>query len=347
MQAAAKVAVVLLNLGGPEGSQAVGPFLRSLFADPAILGLPGPLQRPLAAVLARARLKSAIANYALMGGGSPLLSETRAQAAALQAVLDARLAPAKVEVFVAMRHAAPTSGETAAQVEAFDPQQVVLAPLYPQYSTTTTASSLKAWREVYRGRVPSRAICCWYDNPGLVSAHAALIERTWAAAGKPPVRLLFSAHGLPMNIVERGDPYPWQVEATCAKVAQSLGSSWDWQVCYQSRVGPMKWLAPSTPEAIGQAAGDGLGVLIDPIAFVCEHVETLVELDIDYRRLAEARGAAPYLRVPALGTSPEFIAGLADAIERALGRTLDGPDGVGCPLRFAHCGARQAQREAR
>lgn len=336
--AAERIAVVLFNLGGPDGPEGVRPFLQSLFADPAILALPDLVRRPAAWALAASRLRAARANYARMGGGSPLLSQTLAQAASLETELCGLLAPARPKVFVAMRHAPPLTKGTAAQVAAFDPDEIVLAPLYPQYSTTTTASSLGAWKEAYKGRGTSRAICCWYDNPGLIEAHVDLITGTWERAGRPPVRLLFSAHGLPRNVVAGGDPYQWQVEATCAEVAARLGPTWDWQICYQSRVGPMKWLGPSTPEAIARAAADGVGVIVDPIAFVSEHVETLVELDHDYRRVASAAGAAPYLRVPAVGTSVAFIAGLAGAVGRALERRWEGPDGAPCPTRLGRCG---------
>lgn len=335
---AERIAVVLFNLGGPVGPEGVRPFLRSLFGDPAILDLPDLVRAPTASILASLRLKAAKTNYAMMGGGSPLLAQTRAQAAALEGKLLDVLAPARARVFIAMRHASPLTQETAAEVAAFDPDEIVLAPLYPQYSTTTTRSSLRVWKECYRGRGSSRALCCWYDNAGLIEAHVELIIETWEKAGGPPVRLLFSAHGLPLSVVAGGDPYQWQVEATCAQVARRLGPSWDWQVCYQSRVGPMRWLRPSTPEAIAKAAADGLGVIVDPIAFVSEHVETLVELDHDYRRLAAAACAAPYLRVPAVRTSAAFIAGLAGAVARALERSWDGPDGAPCPDRFSRCG---------
>jgi ferrochelatase len=335
---AAKIAVVLMNLGGPVGPESIRPFLESLFGDPAILPLPGPLRRPLAWILASARLRTAKAHYALIGGGSPLLEETMSQAIALKTELLMLLDAADVEVFIAMRHAPPSTGATAIDVSEFEPDHVVLLPLYPQFSTTTTASSLSAWQAMYTGPGENHPICCWYDNPGLVEAHAELIDRTWKAAGSPKVRLLFSAHGLPKSVIEGGDPYQWQVEATCAQVAARLGPSWDWQICYQSRVGPMKWLGPSTPEAIVKAAADGLGVLVDPIAFVSEHVETLVELDHDYRRVASAAGAAPYLRAPAVAASAVFIAGLAGAVARALERRWDGPDGAPCPTGLGRCG---------
>jgi ferrochelatase len=331
-----RLAVVLFNLGGPDGPDSVRPFLENLFSDPAIIGAPAIVRRPLAAFIARSRERSAIANYALMGGGSPLLPQTQAQAQALERVLGERLAGTEVKVFIAMRYWGPSSAAAAAAVRAFAPDEVVLAPLYPQYSTTTTGSSLTAWRKAYNG--PVRTICCWYENEGLIAAHAAQIRSTWENAGRPRVRLLFSAHGLPERIARSGDPYQWQIESSCAHVADRLGPGWDWTICYQSRVGPLKWIGPSTPEAIASAAADGVGVLIDPIAFVSEHIETLVELDRDYAELATTLGAPVYLRVPAVGVSEAFIGGLADAVERSLTRTGRAPDGRPCADNLGRCG---------
>jgi ferrochelatase len=333
-----RIAVVLFNLGGPEGARSVRPFLENLFSDPAIIGAPWFIRWPLAALIARLRRKSAIANYAVMGGGSPILGETQAQAKAVTAALRRRLPDAVVESFIAMRYWRPFTEEAAALTAAFGPDDVVLAPLYPQYSTTTTASSFNAWRRTYKGGGELHALCCWYDNDGLIEAHAQKILRTWEAAGRPKVRLLFSAHGLPERIASSGDPYRWQIEASCAAVAARLGEGWDWRICYQSRVGPLKWLGPSTAEAIEAAAADGVGVLIDPIAFVSDHIETLVELDRDYARVAARLHIRHYLRTPVVGADPVFIDGLAGAIVGALGRPGICPDGRACPAGLMRCG---------
>jgi len=338
-----KVAVVLFNLGGPDGPSAVRPFLENLFSDPAIISLPWIARKPLAALIARLRRKSATANYALMGGGSPLLAETQSQAKALEAVLRDLAPDRDIKVFIAMRYWRPMTRQAADEVATFDPDEVVLTPLYPQFSTTTTGSSLKAWREAYRGGGEVRTVCCWHNNQGLIEAHAARIRETWEAAGRPKVRLLFSAHGLPERIVEQGDPYQWQIEKTCEKVAERLGHGWDWQVCYQSRVGPLKWLGPSTPEAISAAAADGVGVILDPIAFVSDHIETLVELDREYAEMAHQLGVSVYLRAPVVGVLPGFITGLAGVVLGALQRDIIAPDGDGCPRAFGRC----AQREGR
>ncbi|MFN4288312.1 MAG: ferrochelatase [Brevundimonas sp.] len=342
---ARRVAVVLFNLGGPDRQETVRPFLFNLFNDPAIIGLPGFLRTPLARLISSRREEEAKGNYALMGGGSPLLPETRKQAEALKASLSASLAGDAVEVFISMRYWHPLTDETARAVEAFDPDQVVLLPLYPQFSTTTSASSLKAWRELYRGGGESRTICCYPVAPGLIEAHAALISQAIAEAGDAPLRVLFSAHGIPENRVKAGDPYQKQIVATASAVASRLGLS-DWSVCYQSRVGPLKWLGPSTPEALKQAARDGVGVVISPIAFVSEHVETLVELDMEYAELAHELNLAPYIRVPALGVQSAFIEALADAVIAALAREDDrpAPYGPGCAGRWAACPCQQAER---
>lgn len=313
-----RIAVVLFNLGGPDCPQAVRPFLFNLFNDPAIIAAPGLIRTPLAALISTTRAKAARANYDLMGGSSPLLRETQAQADALSAALNAGMEDAEARVFIAMRYWNPLTAETAGAVAEWAPDEIVLLPLYPQFSTTTTASSLKAWREAYRGPGQTRAVCCYPTLDGLIEAHTRRIDEAYAAAGSPrPVRLLFSAHGLPEKVIVGGDPYQAQIEATASAVAARLGGGWDWRVCYQSRVGPMKWLGPSTPEAITAAAKDRLGVVVSPIAFVSEHVETLVELDHEYGLLAKTLGCPAYVRVPALGVQEQFIAALAGAVIRA------------------------------
>jgi ferrochelatase len=340
-----RIAVVLFNLGGPDSLAAVRPFLFNLFSDPAIIGGPAIVRYPLAALLAGLRARLARANYARMGGASPLSPETERQAAALKARLAAALPDCIVEVVIAMRYWRPFAADAAAAVEAFAPDEIVLLPLYPQFSTTTTASSLTAWAAAYRGPGGARAVCCYPAAGALAEAHAERIETAWAAAGNPaPVRLIFSAHGLPERVVDAGDPYQAQVEATAAAVAERLGGTWDWRIAYQSRVGPLKWLGPTTLESIDAAVADGVGVVICPIAFVSEHIETLVELDHDYRLHAEAMGCTAYVRAPALGVEAGFIEALAEIVSGALGR----PGGAGpgspftCAASWSKCPARRA-----
>ena len=317
-----RTAVVLFNLGGPDSLAAVQPFLQNLFSDPAIIGLPGPLRWLLARLIARQRAPLAREIYGKIGGRSPLLPLTEAQASALEAALPDL---GETRVFIAMRYWHPFAAETAPAVAAFAPDEIVLLTLYPQYSTTTTASSIADWHRAAASiglQVKTSTVCCYPTEPGWIAAQAGLIAPALeqaALAGRP--RLLFSAHGLPEKIVAAGDPYQAQVEQTAAAVVAKLDRrDLDWVVCYQSRVGPLQWIGPSTEAELQRAGQDRVPVVVVPIAFVSEHSETLVELDIEYRHRAEGWGVPAYVRVPALGTAPEFIAGLANLVRSAIGQ---------------------------
>ena len=342
-----RVAVVLFNLGGPDDQASVKPFLFNLFSDPAIIGLPNPFRAVLARLISSRRERSAQANYALMGGGSPLLPESRRQAEALAQVLTGLLPGDVVQTFIAMRYWSPLTEQTAGEVAAFAPDEIVLLPLYPQFSTTTTQSSLKAWRETYAGPGVSRTVCCYPEAPGWIESQADGVRAKLAEAGDRPVRVLFSAHGIPESLIaKKGDPYQEQIESTCAAIAARAGlAEGAWTICYQSRVGPMKWLGPSTPDAIAQAGRDGVGVVVAPVAFVSEHIETLVELDIEYAELAHEQGVTPYLRSPAVGVAAPFIQTLADAVVGALSRTETAPWGPGCRADWKAC-PRTCERRA-
>jgi protoporphyrin/coproporphyrin ferrochelatase len=310
-------AVVLMNLGGPDSPQAVRPFLINLFSDRAIIDLPLLLRWPLARLIAGRRASVARDIYDYLGGGSPLLANTEAQAKALEAALGA-----EYRCFIAMRYWRPFTRDTLAAVKAWRPDEVVCVPLYPQFSTTTTASSLAAWRREAAGQnliCPTKVVQAYPTAPGFVAALAALIAPILDEAGQSQkIRLLLSAHGLPLKIVRAGDPYPEQIEKTAKAVVAMLDrSDLDWIVCYQSRVGPLAWLSPATDDEIRRAGRDGVAVVIAPISFVSEHSETLVELDRDYRRLAETAGVPGYYRVPAVGADPQFIAALAALVEQA------------------------------
>ena len=310
-------AVVLMNLGGPDSPEAVRPFLVNLFSDPAIIGLPAVLRWPLARLIAWRRTNVARDIYDYLGGGSPLLANTEAQARALEVMLGD-----ESRCFVAMRYWHPLTHETVAAVKAWEADEIICLPLYPQFSTTTTASSLAVWRrEALRQRVlqPTRAVEPYPTAPGFVAALAELIGPVLDEAVKAqPVRLLLTAHGLPLKIVAAGDPYPEQIEQTARAVIAALDrSELDWSVCYQSRVGPLAWLGPATDEEIRRAGRDGVAVVVAPISFVSEHSETLVELDRDYRRIADVCGVPAYYRVPTVGTDPRFIAALAALVEDA------------------------------
>lgn len=313
----AKIAVVLFNLGGPDSLKAVQPFLQNLFSDPAIISIPTPFRQILAKVISTRRAKTSSLNYAMMGGASPLLKETQGQAAALAAALGKRRKGDQVRTFIAMRYWDPLTADAARLVAEFAPDEIVLLPLYPQYSTATTRSSVKAWMKAYKGPGRTREVCCYPGERSFVKAHADLIAAALKAA-KGPMKVLFSAHGLPEKTIAAGDPYQKQVEATAAAVVKAMGGKVDHAVCYQSRVGPLKWIGPTTVEAIAAATDKGFGVIVVPIAFVSEHVETLIELDHDYKGEAEALGCSAYARVPTLSLDKTFTTSLADLVEGAL-----------------------------
>jgi len=337
-----KLAVVLFNLGGPDSLDAVEPFLRNLFGDPAILSLPTFVRVPLARFIASRRAPFARDIYRHIGGCSPLVEETRAQAEALDKLLAERGLEAKC--FVAMRCWHPFSDEIVRAVKAWGADATILLPLYPQYSTTTSASSFADWERAAREAglaVPSARLCCYPQAEGFIDAAAALIHGTFTRA-KPGVnyRLLLSAHGLPKRTIAKGDPYQWQIERTASALVDRLGiKDLDWQVCYQSRVGPLEWIGPATDGEIRRAGKEGKGVIVAPIAFVSEHAETLVELDIEYAHLAQVSGVADYLRVPTVSTHPKFIAALADLVMTA-NRACTIANGSGrrlCPDEFTTC----------
>ena len=304
-----------MNLGGPDRPAAVKPFLYNLFSDPAIIGLPTLLRLPLARLIAQRRAATACAIYEHLGGGSPLLANTEAQASALSAVLGADHV-----CYVAMRYWHPFTGAAVSAVSARRPTEIVLLPLYPQFSTTTTGSSLVAWqREAVRQKLalPTRTIRHYPTLAGFVDGMARLtvVALNRAAADGHRVRVLFSAHGLPLKIVRAGDPYPAEIATTASAVVAALHRpGLDWCVCYQSRVGPLAWLGPSIDAELQRAAADRVAVVVVPVSFVSEHSETLVELDRDYRERATALGVPGYYRVPTIGTDPGFIAGLAGLV---------------------------------
>lgn len=337
-----RLAIVLFNLGGPDSLEAVQPFLYNLFNDKAIIGAPAPIRAMLARLISRRRAPVARDIYQHLGGASPLLPLTMEQAHALERRLKERGQNARV--FVSMRYWHPMADAVARDVREFSPDKVILLPLYPQFSTTTTASSFNDWQRAAAAAglsVPTARVCCYPTHPGFVDAVARRLRNELErAALDDRYRILFSAHGLPERVIARGDPYQWQVERTCAAVLEAIGGEFqDHVICYQSRVGPLKWIGPSTEEALEEAAADGVAVVIVPIAFVSEHSETLVELDVEYRKRAEELGIAVYLRVPAVGTAGEFIDGLADLVEEARHQPgmLCAEGGRRCPAAFIGC----------
>jgi ferrochelatase len=312
-----RTAVVLCNLGGPDSLDAVRPFLFNLFSDPDIFRFPlGFLtQRPLAALIARRRAPEAAHGYAAIGGKSPILEYTRAQAEALQ-----RAIGGEFDVHVCMRYWHPLTDEVVSKLKQGNYPRVILVPLYPQYSRTTSGSSYNEFmrqcrRQDYQPSVT--LIRQWYEQPDYQNA---IVETVRAEANKLPdpdpahFELLFSAHGLPKKIVAEGDPYEQQVRATYDAVRARLG--WPHTtLCYQSRVGPLEWLRPYTDDVVREKAAAGVKqMLVYPIAFVSDHVETLFELGITYAELARSRGIEHYRVVPALNNHPRFIEALRSLV---------------------------------
>lgn len=312
-----KKAVVLFNLGAPGCMGCVKPFLFNLFSDKAIIGLPNPLRYMIAKLISSKREKTAQDIYNLIGGGSPLLFNTRLQAAELEKQLNADSSADEYKVFVCMRYWHPMSRAVIQNITRWAPDEVVLLPLYPQFSTTTTASSFDDWeRETKAQNVQfkTRKVDHYQTHPDYIRAHVDLLKKSYAEAeksGKP--RILFSAHGVPQKIIDKGDPYERHVNENAQAIMDAAAiDGADWVVCYQSKVGPLKWLEPSTEDEIRRAAADKVPLVIVPIAFISEHSETIVELDIEYKHIADELGLETYIRVPALGLHEDFIKALKD-----------------------------------
>jgi ferrochelatase len=310
-----KTAVFLMNLGGPRNLAEVEPYLYELFCDVLPAGL-GPLRRPLARLIANRRAPSSSEKYQLIGGRSPLVERTEEQARALAAALGPGYS-----THLAMRCGHPSTEEGVREALAAGAERGVALPLYPQWANATTKSSLHELRRVWPKDRPLVEVCTWHDHAGWLDASAATLKE--ALAKVPPAlsdRLLvvFSAHGLPMSQVRKGDPYPGYVEISARGTAERCGlAPGQWQVTYQSRVGPMKWLGPDTIAFLERTA-KGRAVVAVPIAFVSEHLETLYDLDILSKEAAEKAGAAYYGRAAAVGARSDFIAALADIVRDAI-----------------------------
>lgn len=319
-----KTAVILFNLGGPDNLEAVQPFLFNLFNDPAIISLPQPLRFFLAKFISSKRHKKAQEIYAQISGKSPLLDFTRQQAYALEKELSFS---GNFKVFVAMRYWKPFAADTVAEVKKYDPDQLILLPLYPQFSSATTESSIKDFSEKFAIKkrktdkeVLTKIVCCYPTEPDFIKSHSLLIKQTILKYFDDfaKFRFLFSAHGLPQKLIDRGDPYVFHITETTKKIITNLAQilsaqekKIDFQICYQSKVGRLQWTSPSLDQELKRAALDKKIPVIIPISFVSDHSETLVELDIDYKKIAEKFGIKKYLRVPALNADGHFIKNLA------------------------------------
>jgi ferrochelatase len=340
----ARTAVVLFNLGGPDSLEAVKPFLFNLFNDPLIIRQPRLIRWLIAKLISTRRTPVATEIYQRIGGRSPILEETRKQAEALQNSLGD---DADYRVFVGMRYWEPFAEDCAVDVKAYAPDRVILLPLYPQFSTTTTESFQRVWR-LAAAKVgltcPSSMICCYPTEAGFIDAMATQTKSCLEQITQKPSRVLFSAHGLPQKFVAAGDPYQAQVEMTVAAIVDRLGiPDLDYVICYQSRVGPVEWLRPYTDDEIRRAGQDGISLVVIPVAFVSEHSETLVELDMEYAKLAREAGVPDYVRGATAGVNQAFIEGLARLVQSVADQEiLSGTGQSLCPAAFGACAYRQA-----
>jgi ferrochelatase len=315
-----KISVVLLNLGGPDSLEAVEPFLYNLFRDPDIIDFPGSFlfRKRLAKFISTRRSPGVIKQYKEIGGKSPLKDYTLQQAALLEAKLNERLS---AKVYVAMRYWKPFTGEALDAIDRDGIKKVILLPLYPQFSIATTTSSLKEWQKQLKERAtkPDYSLVeHYFDHPTYIDA---LVERVQQGLERFPeqirddVNILFSAHGTPIKLVKQGDPYSGQIAKTVAEIMDRGAFSQTHSLCYQSKVGPLKWLTPSTPDTIADLASKGVKhMLLVPVAFASDHLETLFELGIEYRRQAKERGVIQYEVTEGLNDSPKFIDALAELV---------------------------------
>lgn len=311
-------AILLINLGGPDSLDAVEPFLYNLFSDPDIMGHNRLILKPLAKLISRRRAPLVKGFYSLIGGKSPIVELTECQGKALEKALSSY---GRYQVFIAMRYWHPLIGETVQKILTLAPQEIIVLPLYPHYSVTTTGSSLnefnRAWRKSGPKEIRVSMIKEWYDHPSYIKAMCHSIEKALDSF-KLDIRnahIVFSAHGIPLKFVEQGDPYAGQIERSVELIKGRLGPEGNYHLCYQSRVGPLKWLGPYTEEVLkGLGKKKVKNVVLVPVSFVSDHLETLYEMDILYKEKAHEYGIPHFYRVPALNDYPLLIEALMEIV---------------------------------
>ncbi|MFU7501987.1 MAG: ferrochelatase [Candidatus Tisiphia sp.] len=344
-----KIAIVLFNLGGPNSLNSVKRFLFNLFYDKAIINLPNPLRFILAKIISITRNKKSQKIYSLVGNNSPILQETESQKDAITEKLKQTLNE-DFKIFIAMRYSYPDSEEVVRKINEYNPSEIILLPLYPHFSSTTTGSSIKDFMSfLYKNKSEYsryiKTICCYPIDDEYIEAHLSLIKQSFKKLkNKKNFRILFSAHGLPVKIIKAGDPYQWQIEKTVESLVSKLSiNNLDYKITYQSRVGPVEWLKPNTEDEIEIAGKEDKSLIIVPIAFVSEHVETLVELDIEYRKIA-GKYKIEYIRTPALGTNKLFINSITKTVSNLVNYSFDTKNLICssinkriCPYNFTMC----------
>jgi ferrochelatase len=320
-----RIGVVLFQLGGPDTLEAIEPFLFNLFCDPDIIDFPFARigRRPLAKLISSTRARKVQHHYETIGGGSPIRRFTEQQARALQ--LKLQRSGLDAHCFVAMRYWHPFTAETVEQLRSARCDEVVLLPLYPQYSATTTGSSLNEWRRVFRGDIPVQCIDAFYRHELYLQALVEKVDEALARFDNPDCpEIVFSAHSVPLAVIEKGDPYQRQIEETVDLLMQRGGWSNHYRLCYQSKVGASKWLQPSLHTTLRElAAQKDREVCIVPISFVSDHVETLGEIDHEARAQAAKLGIKRFEMMSGLNDSPSFIGALAELVGDAIGVDLE------------------------
>ena len=335
-------AVILFNLGGPDKLESVEPFLFNLFNDPAILNLPTIFRYLLAKLISNRRAPIAKKIYKEIGGSSPIFKLTENQSDALEKNLNQNKPKKEYKCFVVMRYWHPRAEEVIKNVKLYNPNEIILMPLYPQYSAATSGSSIKEWKKVCEKnnfKIKTSTICCYPTDENFITAHINEINKKIKNLNN--FKLIFSAHGLPQKNIKQGDPYQWQVEQSVNKIVKNLNyNNLDWILSYQSRIGSLKWIGPSTDSVIIENSKIGKHIVLVPIAFVSEHSETLVELDIEYKKLATDNGCIQYTRVPALGTNEHFIKAMSELIINKKDKykiNENFPPKIQCPSNFKKC----------
>ena len=345
-----KTAIILFNLGGPNSLKAVKPFLFNLFNDRAIINLPQPFRFLLAKFISSKRNKKAQNIYRQIDGKSPIFEITLHQAQKLEKELSfCSKTHGNFKSFIAMRYWHPFAKKAIKDLLDYAPDQIILLPLYPQFSSSTSKSSIDEFIAKFPDQnIPIKTICCYPEDENFVDSHVNVIEQKLKQS-KPykvsELRFLFSAHGLPQKIIDAGDPYVFQVEKATQKIVEKLEKregKIDHNICYQSKVGPLKWTTPSLDHELRRAIIDGKIPVIIPIAFVSDHSETLVELDIEYREIAQELGAKDYIRIPALNTNYLFIRSLVEIcknISKEKNENIFCGDNKNriCPKKFTFC----------
>ena len=319
-----RVGVVLFQLGGPDRLEEIEPFLYNLFCDPDIIDFPFARigRKPLAKLISTTRARKVQHHYATIGGGSPIRRFTERQARALEAELSSRGIDARC--FVAMRYWHPFTSEAIKQLRAAQCDEVVLLPLYPQYSATTTGSSLNEWRRHFHDDMPVHCVENFYRHEAYLDAVIEKVDEALARFAVPKrAELVFSAHSVPVSVIEKGDPYQQQIEDTVRRLVQRGGWSNRNRLCYQSKVGASKWLQPSLHRALHDLAAEhAREVCVVPVAFVSDHVETLGEIDHAAREEARRLGIAQFEMSAGLNDTPKFIQALSQIVLQSMGESV-------------------------